>query len=291
MSEMDTQHRMLQTLGQMQQALTAEWKEFDPEVGQILWDEIQEQLDCVQRRQVLFDPQERDDLAMEAVMELEGVPAATGALIAAFLQLYRNEPLPPHGHPILDSIETDSSIPFVRIRNVDWQRTFYRGSLLGADVVWAAMVLDQELEDTDFAHRLWSARMTACYERETVQLGFKLYTRWDLADTLPAVVRDLDLADMTFLVFHKDAATQKYLTHLQFMLNTYVELNVDSEILALPEAILDYCRVLPADVFQKLRPPLSRIVLLDEELSMILHFGDPIEKVQSLITQAVLDRG
>lgn len=290
MSEVDPQHQMLQALGRLQQTLTSEYEVINPEIGQVLWNELQQLFELIQHRQLMFDPQERDTLVMETIIQWEGIPPATLSMITAFLELYLNVPLPSHEELILDSIEIESSIPFVRVRNINWQRLSYRGSLLCKNVVWAAVVLDQELEDPNLAERIWSARMTPCYEQETAPLGFKLFTRWDLCDTLPDVMHYLDLADMTILVFYKGVEVKKYLAHLSFMVNTYIELNPDVELLTLPEAILYYCRVVPTDVFQRLIPPLKSIVLLDEELRTIFHFGDTIQKVQSLITLAATKR-
>jgi len=279
----DIQSQMLDALEQLRRFLAEPLEDMNPKVRELCLGEVIKLTSLTQRSMIMPNPDDRDDLILRHCLNREALPLPVAVLAERYLELYEKTPLPPHEQPILDYIETESNLPLVRARNLVPEKLHYQASTLGKDLIWTTMILNVDLRKDGLAERLWADHMVKCFEEETQPLAFSLFTRWDLGDQIPQFAQQHQLGDSIYIALKKDVPAANFLLHLQFLLNTWVELNEDRDDLSLKEGILTYAMDQAADTFAELMPPLSQIVVYDLLHGRLYHFGSPLERVHWML--------
>jgi len=278
MNSIETQ--MFEALRQMQYFLTEPVEALNETVRAICLDEVDDLLKRVTLQQILPKPDQRDELVMRHVLNRGAFPLAIAVMAERFLEIYENQPLPPHTKPIVDTIGTASDIPLVRARNLDWEKVQYAASPQNNELTWSMLILNADLELPDLSDTLFGLQMQPCYEQQTEKLEYSLFTRWNLSEVLPETTQAAGTINGVFLGLTNQGDIGNYLVHLQFMLRTWVELQEASEFTSLKEAILMYATQTPADAFGELMPPLAQLVVVDSPNRSIFHFGADINQVR-----------
>jgi len=234
----------------------------------------------VQQDLIMPNPADRDRLVMRHVLDRDAFPDAVAVVVERFLNLFENEPLADHDRPLVDTIDTQSGIPIVRGRNLQWDNLNYRIEGGPSKVVWCMLALHADLANADFSTRVWDSRLSKYGANESQGMEFSLFTRWDLAWQMVELTRALELPEAAFFGFLPGYSLRPYLLHLQFMLRTWIELNSDRSDLSTKEAILSYAINVAGDVIPSLMPPLSQVVVLDQPGQAVYHFNGQLSHAQ-----------
>lgn len=270
---LDIESQMLDALDILYDCLEEPVEGLDEEVRKICFKEVDDLGQRTYQHMIMPDPALRDDLVIRHVFDREAFPLPIAIAAERYLELYEKAPLPAHVRPIIDTIPTASDLPLTRVRNIQWNTFTYEASVTGRFLTWTNMLINADLANASLAERVFCQRMQPCYEQDTSSLQYKLYSRWNLADTIAEYNQELKLSESVFLALHPNHSATDFLIHFQFMLTTWIEVNAKRKNLSLKEAVLTYCTDVPADVYQELMPPLSQIVIIDKKHQTLYHFG------------------
>ncbi|WDI44499.1 hypothetical protein [Bremerella sp. P1] len=280
---LDIESQMLDALDILYDCLEEPVEGLEEEVRSICLKEVDDLGQRTYQHMIMPDPALRDDLVIRHVLDREAFPLPIAIAAERYLELYEKAPLPAHARPIVDTIPTESDLPLTRVRNIDWDKFTYEASATGRFLTWTNMLINADLANVSVTERVFCQRMEPCYEQDTSSLQYKLYSRWNLADTIPDYNQEMGLSESVFLALHPNHPATDFLIHFQFMLTTWIEANSQRRSLSLKEAVLTYCTDLPEDVFTELMPPLSQIVIIDKKHQTLYHFGCDVNTVQRMM--------
>ncbi len=280
---LDIQSQMLDALDILFGCLEEPVEGLNEEVRTLCLKEVDDLGQRTYDHQLMPDPKLRDDLVIQRVLEREAFPLPIAVAVERYLELYEKAPLPPHDRPIIDTIPTQSNLPLTRVRNINWGKFTYEASITGRFLTWTNMLINADLGHASVAGQVFEARMQPCYEHDTSSLQYKLYSRWNLGDTIPEYIQEMKMPESVFLALHPNHPATDFLIHFQFMLTTWVELNSKRKKVSLKEAVLHYCTDIPADVFAELMPPLAQAIILDKKNRTLYHFGSDVSSVQRMM--------
>lgn len=280
---LDIESQMLDALDILYGCLEEPVEGLNDEVRETCLKEVDDLGQRTYQHMILPDPKLRDDLVIRHVLDRQAFPLPIAIAAERYLELYEKAPLPAHARPIIDTIATQSNVPLTRVRNINWQTFTYEASITGRFLTWANMLINADLANVSLAERVFCQRMQPCYEQDTSSLQYKLYSRWNLADTIPEYNQEMGLSESVFLALHPNHPATDFLIHFQFMLTTWIEVNSQRKNLSLKEAVLTYCTDIPADVYAELMPPLSQIVIIDKKYQTFYHFGSDLPSVQRMM--------
>ncbi len=272
----DIESQMLDALALLYRGLEEPLEGLDEEIRAMCFEEVNQLGDLTQAQRIMPEPEMRDRTVLRHCLNRRYLPMPIDILTERFLDLYENAPIPQHNQLIVDTLPTHCEVPLTRVRNIQWDRFTYEASVGGKFLTWAHLLTNADMANPTVADRLYAQQMQPCYEHDTASLQYKLYARWNLSDALPSYSQEMGLTEGVFLAMHPNNPATDFLVHFQFMLTTWIELNVKEKGINLREAALSYCMDLPEDVFQELMPPLSQIVVIDYPNQTLYHFGtDP----------------
>ena len=280
---LDVKDQMLDALSTLHRCLEQPVEGMNETVRVICLKEVKDLTDNTRRQRIMPNPNDRDTLVMQHVMKRDAFPLPILVAVERYLELYLKAPLPEHVRPIVDSLDTASKVPLTRVRNIHWDTFTYEGSMCGRFLTWAQFIIGADLHKSRVADRIFAEQMQPAYEHDTASLQYKLFTRWNLADTLPDFCRTMQLPEEVFLVLRPDTPATDFLIHFQFMLTTWIEANTKRHDLSLKEAVLRYCMEMPSDVLAELMPPLAQIVVVDWKNRALYHFGVNHNQAQSMM--------
>ncbi len=245
--------------------------------------EVKDLGDRTQRRGIMPHPLQRDPLIMQHLLPKDTFPLPIAVAVERYLRLYEKAILPAHDRPIVDTMCTASKIPLTRVRNIQWEDFIYEGSIVGRFLTWAHLVSNIDLNNRRLAEKINAENMQPAYQHDTSSLQYKLYSRWNLCDSLPEYCRTLEQPESVFVVLHPDSPATDFLVHFQFMLTSWIESHAKRRDLSLRDGVISYCTDLSADVFIELMPPLSQIVVVDHRNQSLFHFGSNHNIVQRMM--------
>lgn len=245
--------------------------------------EVKDLGDKTQRHGIMPHPLQRDPLIMQHLLPKDTFPLPIAVAVERYLRLYEKAILPDHDRPIVDSLGTASKIPLTRVRNIQWDDFTYEGSITGRFLTWAHLVINLDLNNRRLAENIDAEQMRPAYQHDTSSLQYKLFSRWNLCDSLPSYCRTLEQSESVFVVLHPDRSATDFLVHFQFMLSKWIEANAKRRDLSLRDGVISYCTDLSAEVFAELMPPLSQIVVADQRNQSLFHFGSNHNIVQRMM--------
>ncbi|MEW4563837.1 hypothetical protein AB1K70_14985 [Bremerella sp. JC770] len=280
---LDIQSQMLDALDILYGCLEEPVEGLDDGVRETCLNEVDDLGQRTYQHMLMPDPKLRDDLVIRHVLDRQAFPLPIAIAVERYLELYEKAPLPAHDRPIFDTLTTQSNLPLTRVRNIQWDSFTYEAGVTGRFLTWSHMLINADLAHASVAESAYRQRMSPCYEDDTASLQYKLYTRWNLADTIAEYQQEMGFSESVFLALHPNHSATDFLIHFQFMLTTWIEVNAKRKNLSLKEAVLTYCTDVPADVFAELMPPLSQIVIIDKTHQTLYHLGCEVSAVQRMM--------
>lgn len=245
--------------------------------------EVKDLGDRTQRHGIMPHPSQRGPLIMQHLLPKDTFPLPIAVAVERYLEMYEKAELPTHNRPIVDVIRTSSKIPLTRVRNITWEGFTFEGSTIGRFLTWAHLVSNIDLNNARLAAKMEAEGMQPLYEHDTSSLQYKLYSRWNLCDSIPSYCQSVDQAESIFMVLHPDSPALDLLVHFQFMLTNWIESHAKRRDLSLRDGVISYCTDLSAEVFGELMPPLSQILVVDYRNHSLYHFGSSHNIVQRMM--------
>ncbi|GAA4430945.1 hypothetical protein [Bremerella cremea] len=279
----DLQNQMLESLAMLYRFLERPLDGLRESVRTSCLKEVHELHYRTQHHMLESDPPHRPHLLLRQMLDRDAFPLPVAVAAERYLQLYDNEALPEMALPVMDSHFTVSGIPLIQVQNIPWESWSYEGSASGRFLTWAHLVGNADLARYGLAEQIAATGMQPCYEDDTSSLQYKLFSKWNLADSIPQYCAELELSSGVFIALHPNAAATDLLIHMQFMFTSWIEAKPNRREFNLSDAVLNYCREVPADFFAELMPPLAQIVVIDFDNDTLFQFGSDLTDVARML--------